>query len=296
MTAEAQGAGHALVEPVAREPGLAAAQRRSFLWDLGPRLASGVVMVAVALVTAWAGGAWFVLFWLAAAVAVLAEWQAMVGGPAFALRMALGGGALAIGAGCTLAGAPEWGWPPLVAAALAVNRFSSERRRWSTCGVLYAGALLVAVTTLRSSAAFGFEAVVWLFAVVWGNDTIAYFAGRLIGGPKLWRRVSPSKTWSGSVAGMIGGAAAGVAVAPAMSSLPYVVVLGLCCAVAAQAGDLFELAMKRRFGVKDSSHIIPGHGGAMDRLDGFTAAALLAVVIGVGRAGFDASAVGLFIW
>ena len=170
-----------------------------------------------------------------------------------------------------------------------------DRRGWGAAGILYAGGLLVAVTNLRFSAEFGREAIVWLFAVVWATDTVAYVAGRMIGGPKLWRRVSPSKTWSGSLVGILGGAAAGAAVAPAMASTPHVVGLGVVCAVAAQAGDIFESAMKRRFGVKDSGRLIPGHGGVMDRLDGFIVASVLAALIGVTtRSG--SPAVGLFIW
>lgn len=167
---------------------------------------------------------------------------------------------------------------------------------WGLGGVAYAAALFFSVVSLRSSAEFGLVAILFLFAVVWLTDIAAYFAGRAIGGPKLAPRISPKKTWSGLAGGLVGGVGAGLALLAAFGVQPRLahalVALGL--ALAAVAGDLFESAFKRRFAVKDSGHLIPGHGGFMDRLDGFIAAAVLAVGIGLLRDPDAAS--GLLRW
>jgi phosphatidate cytidylyltransferase len=164
--------------------------------------------------------------------------------------------------------------------------------------VLYAGALVVCAIALRLSDAFGLLAIVWLFALVWGTDIMAYFGGRLIGGPKLWPRISAGKTWSGTLSGVFGGALIGLAAAViAVEHAPLVTLflLGLLLAVVSQAGDLAESALKRRFGVKDSGALIPGHGGVMDRLDGFTAVCICAAMIGALRR-YPFVAAGLFSW
>jgi phosphatidate cytidylyltransferase len=169
---------------------------------------------------------------------------------------------------------------------------------WVVAGIPYAGMVGLAPDILRTDIDLGFVAILFLFAVVWSTDIAAYFAGRAVGGPKLAPRLSPKKTWSGC----IGGAVGAVAVAPlvvqisGIGSLFAVAVLAFALSVSAQAGDLFESALKRRFGAKDSSNLIPGHGGLMDRLDSFVAAAVLACIIGVVRGGVDAPAHGLLIW
>ncbi len=125
-------------------------------------------------------------------------------------------------------------------------------------------------------------------------------AGRLIGGPKLAPRISPGKTWSGFLVGVSCGAAFGAVVAHvwpnAQAPLGPVFVLGLAAGALAQAGDLFESWVKRRFGVKDSSRLIPGHGGVMDRIDGFIAAAIFAALFGLWRGVPPSAAAGLFYW
>jgi phosphatidate cytidylyltransferase len=154
------------------------------------------------------------------------------------------------------------------------------------------------VIALRQSDAFGLIATAWLFAIVWGTDIMAYFGGRLIGGPKLWPRVSAGKTWSGTLIGIFGGALIGLALAITgleRTSIVTLFLIGLLLAAVSQAGDLAESALKRRFGVKDSGALIPGHGGVMDRLDGFTAACVCAAVIGALRQ-YPFIAAGLFSW
>jgi phosphatidate cytidylyltransferase len=132
---------------------------------------------------------------------------------------------------------------------------------------------------------------------VWVTDIGGYFAGRGIGGPKLWPRVSPKKTWAGAIGGFI----ASLAIAAVFASLGFgkmgpLLLLGAAVSIASQLGDLFESAVKRRFGVKDSSQIIPGHGGLLDRLDGFVAAIVLAALIGILRGGVDGVGRGLMVW
>jgi phosphatidate cytidylyltransferase len=151
---------------------------------------------------------------------------------------------------------------------------------------------------LRRDPVWGLTALCFLFAIVWATDILAFLVGRSVGGPLLWPRLSPNKTWSGAVGGLAGGVAAGTLVAYA-SGVPNALaagVLALILSIVAQSGDLFESAVKRRFGVKDASNLIPGHGGVMDRLDGFLFAATIAVVIGVLRQGMAAPAQGLLVW
>jgi phosphatidate cytidylyltransferase len=175
---------------------------------------------------------------------------------------------------------------------------SRSRRAWCVAGIVYASAILVAPALLRTDVSVGFAAIVFLFAVVWTTDTVAYFAGRLIGGPKLMPRVSPSKTWSGALGGTLAAGAGGTLVAGffGLGSLVTVAAIAVGLSAASQIGDLAESAIKRRFEVKDASNLIPGHGGLMDRLDGFVAAAVAAVIIGLLRGGFEAPARGLMVW
>ena len=123
---------------------------------------------------------------------------------------------------------------------------------------------------------------------MWATDIAAYFAGRAIGGPKLMPRVSPNKTWSGAIGGTAGGVVGGVVVAAHVrrrAASPRSRAWRFVLSVVSQAGDLLESAVKRRFDAKDASQLIPGHGGLMDRLDGFVAAAVAAALIGLLRGG-----------
>ena len=287
MSGDAQGAG-------------ALASRTGGFKDLGPRVASAVVLVAAACVTLYLGGDVFALFWLLAAFAVNWEWQGLIGGERRLARVVVGGAAVAAGAAFARYDMVDIASLELaLLAALAAVLAGPGRRLWAGGGVLYAGALAVSVCLLRESFDFGLIAIAWLFAVVWGTDIFAYFGGRLIGGPKLWPRVSAGKTWSGTIAGVVSGALLGLATVyfGAGASVPNgkTFLLGLVAAAVSQAGDLFESSVKRRFGVKDSSQLIPGHGGVMDRLDGFIAASAFAALVGVLR-GAPSVADGLFFW
>jgi phosphatidate cytidylyltransferase len=264
--------------------------------DLWPRIASALVMASAALAATWRGGEWFAAFWLLAATAILWEWLSLVGGGGRFAIFALGAAALALATALATRGAPHLALGLVILAALGAAVLSPAKRRlWRACGIVYAGAAVIPIAALRNSFFFGLESVLWLFAVVWATDSMAFVGGRLLGGPKLWPRVSPSKTWSGFVVGIVSGALAGLAVMPQAPAGPaFVVCLGLAAAAIAQAGDLAESAIKRQFGVKDSSQFIPGHGGVMDRLDGFLAAGTFVFLVGSLRADLSLPAYGLF--
>jgi len=180
---------------------------------------------------------------------------------------------------------------------IAVGFRTTRPRLWAIAGFLYAAAAQIASVLVRLDHAKGLSALILVLFVVWATDIGGYFAGRAIGGPKLWPRVSPKKTWAGAIGGFAASllVAIGFAASDLGKTLPLVI-LAAMLSVAAQLGDLFESAIKRRFGVKDSGHIIPGHGGVMDRLDGFVAAIVLAAIFGVLRGGVDGVGRALMVW
>jgi phosphatidate cytidylyltransferase len=267
--------------------------------ELMLRIASALLLAPLALGSAYIGGWPFVIFWALAALGIWWEWTwlvagerskwvLMAGGSALVLALALAGlrhsaaAVILVALGCAAAGA--------VAPA--------ERRGWAAAGLPYAGAIGIAPIVLRSDGDDGFIAMVFLFAIVWTTDSAAYFCGRIVGGPKLLPQVSPKKTWSGALGGLIGAMIAAIAVAKiaALAQMAALAGVGAILSIFAQAGDLFESRLKRTFGAKDSGHLIPGHGGLMDRLDGFVAAAVAAALIGILRGGLDAPARGLLAW
>lgn len=242
-------------------------------------------MIAAALTTAWIGGWLFAAFWAAAAVAVFWEWlrmSAVVSKVPQGALVAIVGVALVI-----LAAGPHLpdrlGTPAALAVVammvIAIALGTTMRERfWIAGGVFYAAVIAIFPVFLREIPFSGFSNILWVFAVVWATDIAAYFVGRSLGGPKLWPRVSPNKTWSGFCGGLLAGTLSGVAVVVLMQGatayFPWGVVafFSAIASVLSQGGDLAESALKRHFGVKDSSFLIPGHGGVMDRLDGFWAA------------------------
>jgi len=266
--------------------------------DLWPRVAAAAVMGGVALAAAWIGGFLFAALWWFASVVVLWEWQRLVGGEGLIFqRVGVGAVALALAALSAMHNSIAGVAATLILGAAAVGWIGGRRQGvWAAAGVIYAGALVASVGLLRVSPSFGMAAILWLFAVVWGADIAAYFAGRLIGGPRLWPRVSPGKTWAGGIAGALAGAVLGLMLAAWTNRLAALFWLGLATAIVSGLGDLFESALKRRFGAKDSSSLIPGHGGLMDRLDAFTAASFFAAIVAILHPRGDYLASGLFQW
>lgn len=164
-----------------------------------------------------------------------------------------------------------------VSAGLLVGFTSREHRAFLAAGFVYVLLACISLVWLRGLDPAGMVTVVWLLAVVVTTDTAAYFTGRTLGGPKLAPKISPKKTWSGLLGGMSGAAIAGGVVAANVDGA-NILTLGLIgggFAVVAQLGDLLVSKAKRAFGVKDSSNLIPGHGGVLDRLDGFLSASLV---------------------
>jgi phosphatidate cytidylyltransferase len=263
------------------------------------RILSAVVLAPLALGTAYLGGLIFLAFWAVAALGVLWEWDSLVctrdRNTVFAMgALTIVGGAVLWELGRMVPAVILTGLGVLGVATLA----SSSRRMWCVAGLICAGMLLYAPVVLRRDPAYGLTAILFLFAVVWLTDIVAYFVGRAVGGPKLAPNISPNKTWSGAVGGLAGGLAGGMAVAmlTGMVNIAAIAAVAATLSVAAQIGDLAESAIKRRFNVKDTSGLIPGHGGLMDRLDGFFGAAVVAVAFGLAREGLDFPGRGLLFW
>jgi phosphatidate cytidylyltransferase len=267
--------------------------------ELALRVCSALVLVPLAIGTAYLGGWPFALFWGAAAIGVLWEWTSLVArNEQFSVLLA-GGASLALAVVLVATGHVL---PALIVVAMgalgAASLTLADRRTWVTGAIPYAGALAMGPIILRSDGEQGFLAVLFLFAIVWTTDIAAYFVGRALGGPKLVPRVSPNKTWSGAIGGLLASVVAAIVVAKlaGLASLFALAMLAVVLSVSAQAGDLFESFLKRRFDAKDSSHLIPGHGGLMDRLDGFVTASVAAVMVGLARGGFEAPGRGLLVW
>jgi len=256
------------------------------------RITVAAVLIPLAVAIAYAGGwLWTALVTLAA-IGLFVEWLAIVG-LAGATRVTVPGvAALAVAGICFAIGRLDAALIVLAVGFVAVVSIAPERRSWAAAGFLYAAAAEIASVLVRLDPAKGFAAL-----IVWVTDSGGYFAGRGIGGPKLWPRVSPKKTWAGAA----GGFAASLAVAVGFAAFDLgrvgpLLMLSGALSVVSQLGDLLESAVKRRFGVKDSSHIIPGHGGLMDRLDGFVAAVVVAALFGLLRGGADGVGRGLMVW
>lgn len=246
--------------------------------DWYPRLVSGIVMAVVAAGFIFAGEYPFYVLVIALAMLLSWEWSRLVRGTGF--DAIAGVHIAAAGVSALLA---ALGWPALGALMVIIGAIlamllsiGGGRTFFSAAGVIYAGLPSIALIWLRSDMALGFLAILFLVMAVVATDVGAFIAGRLIGGKKLWPRVSPNKTWSG----LLGGVAASVVAAalftfavPGASAIRLAIV-GALLALVAQAGDLAESSLKRHFHVKDTSSLIPGHGGVMDRVDGLVAAAL----------------------
>lgn len=255
------------------------------------RTVSAVVLGPAALVLAWIGGPIFLVGVAALGLVVVVEWFRMVDVPIRTL--AFGIAAIGVIAAC-LAMYAAGVVPALAALALAmmlsaaaVSRTAGTRppvkgaRGWIAAGLAYTGLGTLAFIGLRAEA-HGLAAVLVVFLVAWSTDVFAYFVGRTLGGPRLWPKVSPKKTWSGTLGGLAAGGAAGALVFVWLG-LPVTVAtvaVAVFLSIVAVLGDLLESAAKRKFGIKDAGNLIPGHGGLLDRVDGLLAAGVVAVIIG----------------
>ncbi len=255
---------------------MTAETKRSSLW---PRILAAVVLVPAALAAVYAGN-WVLAVWVAAAgVAMAVEWTAIVHRERMGWRLGLHVLALAVSQALVAAGRADWALASILAVALLGNVIAQgqgQRGAWVVLGIVYIAIPCLALVWLRQQAPHGFEMVVWLLLVVWATDSGAYLAGSAFGGPKLAPDISPSKTWAGAVAGLAAGIGVTIGFAHYFGAVadPSFVAAGTALSLLTQCGDLAESGLKRTFGVKDASDLIPGHGGALDRLDGMLFATL----------------------
>ena len=254
---------------------------RRFDWsNLGVRVLSAVVLVPAVLGVVWWGGPLFLVM-LAVAVALLSiEWGTM-SAPGAPVRVSFVVAAAVLAGVFTLyAGHIPLGWAVAGAGALiaaVVARGVSERPTDAALGVIYIGIPSLCLIWLHRTNQ-GQYWTMMLLAITWAADIGAYAVGNLLKGPKLWPRFSPNKTWSGFFGGLAAAMLAGTAMPAALPfnlNLAAAAVIGLVGGLATMGGDLWESMLKRRFGVKDSGDLIPGHGGLLDRVDGL----MFAVVI-----------------
>lgn len=253
--------------------------------ELRLRIVSAVVLATVALLVTWLGGVVFSLFAAAISLLIFYEWTTITGQRQKSRRLhAFGWAAVSVVAFESIFYGPGSGYFSslviLVGFTVAAAIIGGLRVRgyWLAGGILYAGLAGVALSALRGTGTAGLINIIFIFAIVWGTDILAYFVGRAVGGPKLAPSISPGKTWSGAIGGAVAGVIAGMLVIYAAGfELTFGhVVIAAALSIVSQIGDLFESFIKRRFTVKDSSRLIPGHGGVMDRVDGLVFACFLA--------------------
>ncbi|MDM9622272.1 phosphatidate cytidylyltransferase [Rhizobium sp. S96] len=253
--------------------------------ELKLRIVSGLILAIIVLCATWYGGLAFSILSALIALLVYYEWSTItklqsehpvantvgwIGQAAIAVAVVAGTSAYAL---------VLLGLFLLIAIGLVVMQGAS---RWFPAGMFYAGLIGISLAAIRGADSMGLYAMLFVFAVVWATDILAYFVGRALGGPKLAPKISPGKTWSGAVGGAVSAIVIGSLVAyyfvpdSVFIAAPIAFILSVC----SQTGDLFESFIKRRFGVKDSSRLIPGHGGVMDRVDGLIFACFAAFLLG----------------
>lgn len=251
--------------------------------DLRIRVFSAIVMVGVGGVAIWLGGVWFQAF--AVLCTALMTWELVrMTGPTEPAKPFIAAVLVAVLMGLAILPGGLDVWLLFLVGAGSVH-LQSTNLRWQAG--LYALGLQFAVwqiVTMRDVS--GLDVVLWLVLVVIASDVMGYFAGRLIGGAKFWPKVSPKKTWSGTVAGWFGAALVGVCFVIWAGMPGWVIALSVFTAFAAQMGDIAESALKRAAGVKDSSNLIPGHGGFLDRFDALIGAAAFLFVVDLIQSGF----------
>jgi phosphatidate cytidylyltransferase len=249
---------------------------RSTLW---PRILAAAILIPSALGAVYLGG-WVLAVWtVAAGLAMAREWVQIVHRETFGWRFALHAAALTASQALLALGHANWAFVAVLVIALlgsVAAQARNERGLWVALGVIYIAVPCLAFVWLRNMQPDGLWTAVWLLCVVWATDSAAYIAGSTVGGPKLAPMISPNKTWAGALAGLAAGALATLILAKLVGVVAVwpIVGAGLVLSLLTQCGDLAESALKRTFGVKNASDLIPGHGGALDRLDGLIFATL----------------------
>lgn len=246
--------------------------------DLRTRLTSAAVMLGVGAVEIWLGGPSFLALLVLLSAVMVWELSMMTAPHSRPLALALAAAAavaLLLAAG--LPGLASWAVLALPALGLALT----PRRDPGLAAAIGLAVMVAGFGLIQLRGSEGGVVILWLAGIVIVSDVLGYFAGRLIGGPKFWPAISPKKTWSGTVAGWLGAAAVGAGFVLAGTAGWGLVLLSPLVALAGQMGDITESWIKRRSGVKDASHLIPGHGGVLDRFDAMTGAVLAVLAFGL---------------
>ncbi len=245
--------------------------------SLLPRVLTSLVLIPSALLAVYLGG-WVLGAWASAAgLAMAREWVKIVHREAAGWRLGLHAAAIILSQALLVLGFAHYAMASILLMALIGNVYAQrlgERSAWTVMGILFVAVPCLAFSDLRLLVPMGLETVIWILCIVWATDSAAYLAGSALGGPKLAPLISPNKTWVGAVSGMAAGIVVGITLATAAGFEPGLLYVAASAGVSllTQCGDLAESFLKRTFGVKDASDLIPGHGGALDRLDGLVVA------------------------
>ncbi|WP_170409762.1 phosphatidate cytidylyltransferase [Ruegeria arenilitoris] len=246
--------------------------------DLSARILSAAVLIAIGSVEVWLGGLWFEAFIAIACGLMTWELVRMIDPDKVGVRVQLGiltGVAVLISYHVP----PVFKLPVLVAPALVGAGQVGRSKTIYALFAVWIAASGLGFISIRETMGFGW--MVWLISVVVATDVAGYFVGKTFGGPKFWPKISPKKTWSGTAGGWAAAAIVGAVFAIYAGFGFMFVVISVLASMASQAGDIVESATKRKFGVKDSSNLIPGHGGFLDRFDGMMGAALFVLIAGL---------------
>lgn len=257
--------------------------------DLRKRALTAAVLGPIAMLCIWLGANWWSAMMSVCMAGLAWEWVRLCQGSTRRIPGAIVPLAVLLATFAAVLDWPMLGLVILLIGSLAARSVAKLMDPgispfWLSAGVVYIGLAGISLIELRHYDPVGRDNVIFLILVVWASDISAYVAGRSIGGPKLAVAISPNKTWAGSAGGLLGAIVIGVVTAAFFdrtAGLVQIVIAAALLGVATQAGDLFESWIKRKFGVKDSSSLLPGHGGLLDRLDGVLAAAPLAAFFGL---------------
>jgi len=260
--------------------------------NLQLRVITSIFLVTLTLVASWMGGYVFTTFSLIAGAALYYEWQGLTHMYQTKIGRVVGWCFYGVVVFLLVRNASAFViFASIFVGCAILSLLSGQRTGWVAGGFIYATAAPVSLILIRGDDFLGFAMLVFLYAVVWSTDSAAYFSGKTIGGAKMVPKISPNKTWSGAIGGAV------FAVAFSMATLFFLfenvsfsslmmsfsgfimIVLALILSIASQAGDIGESWIKRRFDVKDSSNLLPGHGGFMDRLDGLVAASIVFYIV-----------------
>jgi phosphatidate cytidylyltransferase len=252
--------------------------------ELKLRTISAIVLAILAIFSTWMGGKVFACVVIVAGFLIYYEWSTITALRSKSIRAnGVAWLTLVLSFSFLLFDLPIYAFVVLLSGAAVAMIFGARQgvSAVSVAGIFYAGFPVIALTELRGDGLFGLFAVIFVLSIVWATDIFAYFCGKAIGGRKLAPAISPGKTWSGAIFGLAAGVGVGLI---SVMMLRYgggifVPIVAAVISISGQIGDLFESWIKRRYGVKDSSQLIPGHGGFMDRLDGVIFAAIIAFVI-----------------